>query len=138
MMRAKFSLALTIGMALLAAGCDPDDEADKSKQDAAIELKIARALSQKAKQGQRNYKKWCASCHGRTAAGSKRGPSLIDYERSHHSDGFFFDAVRQGVKAHHWNFGDMPKVEELTDEEIAKVIVYVREIQALVDKEAER
>jgi mono/diheme cytochrome c family protein len=37
--------------------------------------------------------------------------------------------VTQGSAAHHWDFGDMPPVEGLSDEEIDLIIAYVREQQ---------
>jgi mono/diheme cytochrome c family protein len=71
----------------------------------------------------------CSRCHGPQGTGSDQGPPLVHkvYEPAHHPDGAFYRAVRQGVRAHHWNFGDMPKVGGLSDAEVAEVIAYVRE-----------
>ena len=42
----------------------------------------------------------------------------------------FVLAARNGVRAHHWPFGNMPPVEQpLTDGELAAIIAYVRELQ---------
>jgi mono/diheme cytochrome c family protein len=42
----------------------------------------------------------------------------------------FVLAARNGVRAHHWPFGDMPPVEErLTDGELGAIVAYVRELQ---------
>ena len=42
----------------------------------------------------------------------------------------FVLAARNGVRAHHWPFGDMPPVgQPLTDGELAAIIAYVRELQ---------
>lgn len=70
----------------------------------------------------------CSRCHGPEGTGSDHGPPLVHkvYEPSHHPDGAFHRAIRQGVRAHHWHFGDMPKVGGLTDAEVAAVIAYVR------------
>lgn len=73
----------------------------------------------------------CQSCHGAGAAGTAQGPPLVDriYEPSHHGDASFILAVRRGSPAHHWDFGDMPPVEGITDQQIADVTAYVRELQ---------
>ncbi len=34
-----------------------------------------------------------------------------------------------GVRAHHWRFGPMPAQPQLTRQEIAAIIRYVRELQ---------
>lgn len=61
------------------------------------------------------------------------GPPLVHkiYEPSHHGDMSFIMAVRNGVRAHHWRFGDMPAQTDakLTDGEIGAVIAYIRELQ---------
>jgi hypothetical protein len=51
------------------------------------------------------------------------------YEPGHHSDESFQMAVAQGVRAHHWNFGDMPPVGGLDRGEVADIIAWVREQQ---------
>ena len=38
-------------------------------------------------------------------------------------------AVRFGVIAHHWTFGDMPPVEGLSDEQVAAIVDWIRERQ---------
>ncbi len=82
--------------------------------------------------GQRVFEVSCASCHGVNAVGVEgAGPPLIHkiYEPSHHADEAFQRAVSQGVRSHHWQFGDMPPVEGLTRGDVAMVIAYIREIQ---------
>ena len=65
------------------------------------------------------------------AAGSDKGPPLVHkiYEPSHHGEESFYLAVRQGVRSHHWPFGDMPPVDGLSDDEVGRIIAYVRELQ---------
>ena len=41
----------------------------------------------------------------------------------------FFLAVHNGVRAHHWRFGDMPPVDGVGDEQIETIIAYVRTLQ---------
>lgn len=90
-------------------------------------------LSAQAQQGEVYYTAACASCHGTDAAGQEGiAPPLVHriYEPSHHGDMAFVLAARNGVRAHHWPFGNMPRVEQpLTDGEIAAIITYVRELQ---------
>jgi hypothetical protein len=38
-------------------------------------------------------------------------------------------AVRDGVKQHHWHFGNMPPQPEVTPEQTGHVIAYVRGLQ---------
>ena len=73
----------------------------------------------------------CAACHGANAAGSDQGPPLVlrIYEPSHHGDMAFVLATTQGVRAHHWRFGNMPAVEGVTDEDVAQITAYVRALQ---------
>ena len=73
----------------------------------------------------------CASCHGPDASGTSKGPTLIHkyYEPSHHGDGAFYQAARRGVRQHHWNFGNMPRVKGVSDEQISAIVAYVRKVQ---------
>jgi cytochrome c553 len=74
----------------------------------------------------------CAECHGTNAAGQNGiAPPLvhITYEPGHHGDASFLLAVRNGVRAHHWKFGNMPAVEGLTDGDVKMVVAYIRELQ---------
>ena len=41
----------------------------------------------------------------------------------------FLLAVRRGVRAHHWRFGNMAPVPGLSDTEVKEVIRYVRALQ---------
>jgi hypothetical protein len=38
-------------------------------------------------------------------------------------------AVQNGVRAHHWKYGNMPPVEGLTKGDVRGIIAYVRELQ---------
>ena len=83
-------------------------------------------------QGEAVFKTNCASCHGVNAAGKDGfGPPLVHriYEPSHHGDMAFVLAVKQGVRAHHWKFGNMPPVAGVSDPEIQAIIAYVRALQ---------
>jgi len=81
--------------------------------------------------GRALYAQSCASCHGADLTGTNRGPSHLSivYEPNHHPDESFRRAISDGVAAHHWNFGDMPPVSGLTDDEVDAIIAYVRDEQ---------
>lgn len=82
--------------------------------------------------GQRMFEAKCAVCHGPNATGRKgSGPPLVHkiYEPGHHGDEAFQRAVAQGVKAHHWRFGDMAAVSGLTRGDVAAIVSYVRALQ---------
>jgi mono/diheme cytochrome c family protein len=81
--------------------------------------------------GERAYAATCMACHGPRAMGTTQGPALVHkiYEPSHHADAAFLLAVRQGVRAHHWQFGDMPAQPNVSDAELRAIVVYVRALQ---------
>lgn len=78
--------------------------------------------------GKRLFDTNCARCHGVHAAGTGRGPSFLSkiYEPSHHSDEAFFLAVKRGVSAHHWGFGNMPPIPGVSDDDVTAILGYVR------------
>lgn len=78
--------------------------------------------------GAQVYAQTCASCHGADLQGTEKGPSHLSivYEPNHHTDQSFRNAIASGAPQHHWNFGDMPPVDGLNDDEIEAVISYVR------------
>jgi hypothetical protein len=53
------------------------------------------------------------------------------YAPDHHSDASFRTAITRGSAAHHWQFGDMPPIPGLDDDEIDQIIAFVREQQEL-------
>ncbi|HFQ16063.1 MAG TPA: cytochrome c [Rhodobacteraceae bacterium] len=73
----------------------------------------------------------CAACHGKNAGGSENGPPLVHqiYNPGHHADGAFVLAARNGVRAHHWRFGNMPPVPTVTQPEVMMIVRYIRELQ---------
>ncbi|WP_285672623.1 c-type cytochrome [Paralimibaculum aggregatum] len=93
---------------------------------------VVPALSADARAGETAFGRACAACHGQHAAGvDGAGPPLVHviYEPGHHADFAFLRAIRQGVRAHHWRFGDMPAIAGVSDAEAASIIAYVRELQ---------
>ncbi len=88
-------------------------------------------FSQAAQTGQIAFEESCAACHGINAAGTENGPTFLHafYKAGHHGDSAFVNAAKNGVRAHHWRFGNMPPVEGVTDDELLLIIKYVRELQ---------
>ncbi len=78
------------------------------------------------------YATSCASCHGAELGGTDKGPPQLSivYEPNHHGDDSYRSAIANGAPQHHWEYGDMPAVEGLTDEDVEAVIAFVRAEQA--------
>lgn len=82
--------------------------------------------------GKKLFAQYCAACHGTDLKGvdkgEKRGPPLLHkiYEPSHHGDAAFQLAVKNGVRAHHWPYGDMAPVPQVTPDDVAHITAYVR------------
>src|SRR3546814_14291943 len=70
----------------------------------------------------------CAQCHGKSGVGTKQGPPLLHdiYNPGHHADEAFRYAVRQGVRQHHWPYGNMPSQPQVTDPKLQEIVRYVR------------
>ncbi|MBL4756523.1 MAG: cytochrome c [Rhizobiales bacterium] len=86
-----------------------------------------------AQEGEALFNANCARCHGTNAAGNDgAGPPLIHviYEPSHHGDAAFYMAAKNGVRGHHWPFGNMAPIEGITDKDLAKIVGYVRTLQS--------
>ncbi|ADZ71895.1 c-type cytochrome [Polymorphum gilvum] len=96
--------------------------------DVPIPPKVSALRTDTTGTGQAAFDTYCAECHGTKGTGTANGPPLVHkiYEPSHHADGTFVLAVRRGVRAHHWGFGDMPPVEDVGDGEIAAIIDFIR------------
>lgn len=88
-------------------------------------------LSPAAKAGEAAFVANCAQCHGMNAAGTDKGPPLIDpiYRPSHHGDFSFVRAVTLGVPQHHWLFGAMPAQPQVSREQVDQIVAYIREVQ---------
>lgn len=96
-----------------------------------VTVTLPATLSEAAKMGEKAFNAVCAACHGANAAGTEAGPPPVHeiYEPSHHGDHAFEMAVVNGVRAHHWTFGDMPAQPAMTRADLRNVIAYVREMQ---------
>lgn len=93
---------------------------------------VVPTLSAGARAGQAAFEANCAACHGLNAVGQDGvAPPLVHiiYEPNHHGDQSFYRAVEQGVRAHHWRFGNMPAVQGVSQSDVTDIIAYVRELQ---------
>jgi mono/diheme cytochrome c family protein len=81
--------------------------------------------------GEAKFAAHCAACHGPGASGTAQGPPLVHkiYEPNHHADVAFQRAALNGVRAHHWDFGNMPKVEGVTPDDVDQITKYIRWLQ---------
>lgn len=98
---------------------------------AMVEVSVPQ-LDSTSKAGETAFNQNCAACHGTNAAGKEGfGPPLIHkiYEPNHHGDMAFVLAAKQGVRQHHWRFGNMPPLPDVNGKEIDTIITYVRAIQ---------
>ena len=116
-------LPLTACVLVAACGSSPDEVASETSPVDPILLQ----------DGSEVYQAHCAECHGVDLRGSDKGPSFLSdiYEPNHHADAAFLLAVQRGVSRHHWDFGDMPKVEGLTPEDVQAIVAFVRETQRI-------
>ncbi len=112
----------------------PGDQATGPEPEGAamVTVKLPAELSPKAQLGETAFNAKCAACHGPNAEGQEGvAPPLVHkiYEPSHHADMAFVLAAQNGVRAHHWRFGNMPPVEGLTRADVLNIVAYVRELQ---------
>lgn len=114
----------------------PDEQtnqvADPAQGDPIVAVTVPDTLTSNAQMGETAFNAVCADCHGENAQGKMGfGPPLVHkiYEPSHHADMAFQMAVQNGVRAHHWQFGNMPPQEGLTGADVQAITAYVRELQ---------
>jgi len=121
MSRQLRTFALIILLSLVLAACGGADT--DTDTEAAVVLPLAADAD-----GAAIYAARCASCHGADLRGTDKGPSQLSivYEPNHHGDNAYRSAVLTGAPQHHWPFGDMPVIPEITDEQVEAVIVYIR------------
>ena len=127
---------------MLLVGCSPGVEESHSSH-SVMEAKVADSLlsleegqaaiqvPEEFHQGEERFNVLCSRCHGVYARGTGNGPPLVHkiYEPSHHGDFAFQRAAAQGVRAHHWEFGNMPKIVDASPDDVTLIIQYVRWLQ---------
>ena len=102
----------------------------QANRDTGVAVRVP-TLSAEAELGRAAFEKTCMACHGKNAAGTRNGPPLVHkvYEPNHHSVAAFHRAVRKGVRAHHWPFGDMAPLADVKPAQVDLIVRYVRELQ---------
>ena len=135
----KTAIAIGLTFAIAAIGWWYSTTRDDSSVSSAaiegtpmVEVRLPESLSTQAQLGQIGFDALCVECHGENAAGRNGvAPPLVHriYEPSHHGDAAFLLAAQNGVRAHHWNFGNMPPVEGVTRADVMAITAYVRELQ---------
>jgi len=122
-------ISRTCGMAVVlcvlsvAPACSQGESAPKAVATGAVPAEL--------QTGEAKFKANCSACHGVGGVGTSQGPPLVHkiYEPNHHGDAAFQRAAANGVKAHHWEFGNMPKIDAATPEDVDQIIKYVRWLQ---------
>ncbi|MFC4731341.1 c-type cytochrome [Salipiger abyssi] len=125
-------VAIAGGAYYLTRPSAPDPSAQPREGEPLVSITVPDTLSADATMGQRAFDATCAACHGSNATGKMGfGPPLVHkiYEPNHHADMAFVMAVQNGVRAHHWPFGDMPAQSGLTKADVGGITTYVRELQ---------
>ncbi|WP_136635539.1 c-type cytochrome [Pseudooceanicola onchidii] len=110
----------------------PAPSAQPAEGEPIVSITVPDTMSADAMIGQRAFDATCAACHGTNASGKQGfGPPLVHkiYEPNHHADMAFQMAVQNGVRSHHWTFGDMPAQSGLTKADVGNIVAYVRELQ---------
>lgn len=117
-----------MGLVVLVAAL-PACESNATNQDAG--KPAGGATPAEVQVGEAKFSANCAVCHGVRGVGTKQGPPLVHkiYEPNHHADMAFQRAAENGVRAHHWEFGNMPKIEGVTPADVEQIIRYVRWLQ---------
>jgi len=108
---------------LLIVGCQQGPQSTAASPAGGVPAELAK--------GEALFNSHCAKCHGQGAVGTDRGPSFLNkiYEPNHHGDAAFHLAARGGVRAHHWQFGNMPPVEGVGEADVDEIVRYVRWLQ---------
>lgn len=118
MTRRSRVVGLTVGITVLLAGACGDQAGGGGDGDA-----VAR--------GETLFATNCVACHGEQGTGTTAGPPLVHeiYEPGHHPDASFQRAVADGVAPHHWDFGPMPPMPGLDEDQVDDITAYVRALQ---------
>ena len=128
----NFGAPVVLVGALVLAGCGetgmPSPELDP---DVVAARALVGPVPEELKRGEAGYMRDCAKCHGEDALGNLSGPPLLHavYAPMQHSDAAFLLSVRAGMKAHHFNFGDMERMPAVTAEMVGEITSYIRWLQ---------
>ena len=125
----RYQMMLLAGAAVLIAG-SLLWRSGAAGNEHVVDVKVPE-LSSISRQGEALFDANCVACHGKNAGGSANGPPLVHiyYESGHHGDGAFYFAALRGVRQHHWNFGNMPPVVGIKEDDVKRIIAYIRQLQ---------
>ena len=124
----KTSRILWVSLVILMLGVTPACSQNGVEPQAAGTVASAPA---ELRDGEQKFNANCSRCHGMGGVGTIQGPAFLHkvYEPNHHGDAAFQRAAANGVKAHHWQFGDMPKIDTVKPEDVDQIVTYVRWLQ---------
>jgi mono/diheme cytochrome c family protein len=113
------------GVVVLLSRWNPADDFEP------VNVVAPQQLSAVAQDGKLLFEANCAACHGEIGGGTNQGPPLVHdiYNPGHHADYAFVLAARNGVRAHHWPFGNMPPQPQVTEDQAGAIVQYVRALQ---------
>jgi len=120
-------LFLLLAAAALSQACSQPGKTENKRE---IQTPPLDFIADKTQGGQL-YVEFCSQCHGKNGKGAKQGPPLIHkiYRSDHHSDMSFYKAAQLGTYQHHWHFGNMPPVKNISPEQTGHIIAYIRQEQ---------
>lgn len=127
MLRGVVAVLTLLLATIFITGCDaPDPEAARARMHLPPPGFVGHAGT-----GRSLFVANCSKCHGSELTGTDKGPPLLHklYRTSHHADLTIHFAVRDGVKQHHWQFGNMPPVEGLSPEQVEHIVSFIRQQQ---------
>ena len=133
-----WTTAAALLFSIVSTGCSPEPEPESAPLpvDEVQDLlrQIAATSPPEVAQGKTLFEQNCSVCHGPAGDGTTQGPPLVHiiYEPNHHADAAFVLAARNGVRAHHWRFGDMAPLPDVTDQMVLEIVGYVRWLQRQV------
>ena len=123
-MKTPMTKRLQLGVWLLGLGLLAACDSSAPPKSAVVSSPVPAELQA----GETTFNANCSACHGKQAAGTDHGPPLVHkiYEPNHHGDQAFQYAAANGVRSHHWEFGNMPKVDAVTPADVDQIVKYVR------------
>jgi cytochrome c len=80
---------------------------------AMVAVTLPAQFNEQEQMGNRAFDAACAACHGVNGQG----------------DMAFIMAAENGVRSHHWPFGDMPPVQGVTAADVMNIVAYIRALQ---------
>jgi len=84
-----------------------------------------------AARGEELFTRNCVACHGAGAMGTANGPPLVHelYREEIFADDRIADATRNGAPQRNWSFGRMPGIGGLSNDDVADLVAYIRQVQ---------